>query len=279
MNITVETITPEIASEMLKHLVPDRQRKLSRSVVENYARMMKLGLWKLTHQGIGFDVSGELIDGQHRLHAIVESGATVQMLVARDIEGEHAIDCLDRGEERTVAQQLTLRHGFPHGAPVSCLCRKILACCLSSQFQNPGKFNVSYALSVYEEYADDINFVLSRRSTEKGFRGSIIQTAAAFAMGTEREKARTFYVDLLQSRIKHDKGDPILVLRKFLEWNHNRAFKSEIHGVKTVLTCMMHYCKGEKMDKVYDSNNGMDFFLCGQREKVSKVLTKCGFIG
>ena len=41
------------------------------------ARDMKAGHWRLTHQGIAFDPAGVLIDGQHRLWAIVESDTTL----------------------------------------------------------------------------------------------------------------------------------------------------------------------------------------------------------
>jgi hypothetical protein len=61
---------------------------------------MKNGAFELTHQGIAFYEDGCLADGQHRLSAIVKSGVTVQMMVARGIEKGRAID---RNRPRSIA--------------------------------------------------------------------------------------------------------------------------------------------------------------------------------
>lgn len=43
------------------------------------------GLWRLTPQGIAFSSDGVLLDGQHRLAAIVECGKTIEMWVAYNV--------------------------------------------------------------------------------------------------------------------------------------------------------------------------------------------------
>jgi len=278
MNVSIETVTPEIAAGMLTHLVPERQRKLSLKVVENYSRMMKAGMWKLTHQGIGFDTNGELIDGQHRLHSVVKSGATVQMLVAREIEGENTIDALDRGEERRVGQQLQLRHGFTKGRDVSHLCRQILVILCASHWKQAGKFNVGYALNVYEAYSDEINFVLERRSTTKGLRSCTLMTACVFAMGAHKESMRDFYSKITNTVRDEDKDNAAYALRKYLRQNPVFTFKSEMSGIKTILMCAMRFHKNEPVALIREGEEGYNFFLESQREKVDKVLQQCGFI-
>ena len=57
------------------------------------------GDWQLTHQGIAFDTTGRLIDGQHRLHAIIEAGVPVQILVTRGCSAS-SFSILDRGANR-----------------------------------------------------------------------------------------------------------------------------------------------------------------------------------
>ncbi len=56
-------------------------RKVRKSRVRLYARDMAAGRWLFNPQGIEFAVDGTLINGQHRLMAIVQSGVTVQMVV------------------------------------------------------------------------------------------------------------------------------------------------------------------------------------------------------
>jgi hypothetical protein len=84
MKITMETITPEIASEYLA-LNHAGNRKISKATVKKYAEDMSSGRFQTTHQGIAFNQNGELVDGQHRLSAIVASGVSLLMVVAHGV--------------------------------------------------------------------------------------------------------------------------------------------------------------------------------------------------
>lgn len=80
-------VTPTIAKGWLaqdnqNYRVPDEH------VIDGLARAMSAGEWKLTPQGISFDPEGLLIDGQHRLYAIVKSGVSVWMFVAFNVPKE-----------------------------------------------------------------------------------------------------------------------------------------------------------------------------------------------
>lgn len=73
-------ITPKMAEIML--LRNHKNRDPRKGHVSFLAGQMLNGKFLLTHQGIAFDAGGVLIDGQHRLMAIVESGVTVTMVVS-----------------------------------------------------------------------------------------------------------------------------------------------------------------------------------------------------
>lgn len=108
MSTAVELVTPSIASEILKN--NNGNRNIRRSVVEHYAKEMKNGSWQLTHQGVAISVDGELLDGQHRLSAVVKSGVSVKMLVTRGCEREQfrMMDVgLSRNAEDTVGVKRT----------------------------------------------------------------------------------------------------------------------------------------------------------------------------
>src|SRR5690606_39031073 len=65
------------------------------------------GAWQITGEAIKFDTNGALADGQHRLSAVVESGASVDMLVVRGVAPE-AQTVMDSGAKRTASDALTL---------------------------------------------------------------------------------------------------------------------------------------------------------------------------
>lgn len=79
-------VTPDLAAKWLERNT--RNRPLNGGVVEKYATDMKAGRWMLTGDAIAFDKTGAIVNGQHRLWAVFESGLTVRMLVMFDLEPE-----------------------------------------------------------------------------------------------------------------------------------------------------------------------------------------------
>lgn len=81
---TLEVITPEYARMLLER--NQSNRKVIRARVLEYADMMIRGEWVDRHPGtIAVGTSGYLIDGQHRLLAVIESGVTITAFVAWNI--------------------------------------------------------------------------------------------------------------------------------------------------------------------------------------------------
>lgn len=98
-------VTPKIAEAYLRH--NKKNVALRRKVVDFYAAQMKKKQWKETAEAIQFSENGNLIDGQHRLHAIVKSGVTLRLLVARDVPRD-AFHVLNTGRKRTSSDLLTI---------------------------------------------------------------------------------------------------------------------------------------------------------------------------
>jgi hypothetical protein len=94
-----------LAAEWLKKNTLNRP--LSRQTVTQLARAIERGEWKLTHQGIAFDEEGRLVDGQHRLEAVVKAGIAVDMLVAHGV-ARTAFTVMDTGRKRTGRDALSL---------------------------------------------------------------------------------------------------------------------------------------------------------------------------
>jgi hypothetical protein len=89
----VVTITPARAAELLA--ANSTNRPLSRAVVHGFAEAMRRGEWMVTHQGIAFDVHGVLVDGQHRLAAIIDADQSVELTV---FTGRCCVDPTERAK-------------------------------------------------------------------------------------------------------------------------------------------------------------------------------------
>lgn len=101
----IETITPDIAKEYLRCNLKNRLVKPRN--VESIARQIKRGEYKLTHQGIAFNRNGELVDGQHRLLAVIMANQPVEMMVTRGLDNDVVL-AIDRGVNRSVRDTLTI---------------------------------------------------------------------------------------------------------------------------------------------------------------------------
>ena len=140
---TVKAVTPELAAEILSKLEKSqtegtfRQRNARDRAIHRYAQDMKAGKWILTHQGIAFDDKERLIDGQNRLWAVVRSKVTVLMTVTTGVPHNGkltAMDVIDIGSPRTVAQAFQVSHGYGSEAgEVANLARQIVRMVMSTR--------------------------------------------------------------------------------------------------------------------------------------------------
>lgn len=103
--VTVETIGPAAATQMLARQVVG-QRTLNNGRVARYADDIRNQYWEVTHQGIAFDEDGMLMDGQHRLAAIVLSDTPTPVLVFRNVPTEFFY-LVDGGFSRSTQSFLT----------------------------------------------------------------------------------------------------------------------------------------------------------------------------
>ena len=77
----VVLVTPKQAKVWLKSNDSTKNRGISQRRVAAYANDMRHGNWQLTHQGICFGLNGVLIDGQHRLLAVILANVSVLLVV------------------------------------------------------------------------------------------------------------------------------------------------------------------------------------------------------
>lgn len=95
-----ELVTPHKAERWLK--LNKENRNIRSGCVWLLAREMKEGEWKENGETIKFDVEGNLIDGQHRLSAIIKSGCSQKIFIARGVE-RVAFPTIDQGTSRSLS--------------------------------------------------------------------------------------------------------------------------------------------------------------------------------
>ncbi len=93
-------VCPALAAFMLSSSAGNRA--LRKYHISSLASDMASGKWITTNQGIGFTKEGVLVDGHHRLQAVVESGATIKIQVSFGLDS-NAYQVIDQGVIRTTA--------------------------------------------------------------------------------------------------------------------------------------------------------------------------------
>ena len=99
----LETVTPALAAEWLGANHGNRNQRPR--AVSAYARDILNGAWLITGESIKFDWNDRLIDGQHRLEAVIVTGHTIRTLVVRNLN-PIVQGVLDTNAKRTAADAL-----------------------------------------------------------------------------------------------------------------------------------------------------------------------------
>jgi len=99
----IVTVTPEMARKMLEKNEGNRPKK--KSVVARYAAIMLAGNWSLSPDGLIFGRDGRLLQGQHRLSAVIIADVPVDFVVWRDVD-DTVFRVLDRGAIRSASDAL-----------------------------------------------------------------------------------------------------------------------------------------------------------------------------
>lgn len=118
----VIVFTPEDAKEILARR-NTHNRSLSDKAVANYARDMASGNWLQNGEAIKFATDGTLLDGQHRLAAIVAAGVSVPMLVVTGLPAATQ-ETMDAGRKRSLSDAFSLR-GEAHATVLASVLRRV----------------------------------------------------------------------------------------------------------------------------------------------------------
>lgn len=220
MKTEIETVTPQRASELL------RQNRSNRPVVKRRVDMLAQaivdGQWKVTHQGVALLPDGELLDGQHRLMAVQQSGKSVKMMVTT--LDENVFDVIDTGRPRSARDALAL-------AGVTWAQRLPAAIRLVDHYRGPGADGaiggssrltnhdyvvIAKQVPLYEAYApsaERIANALGRRGLATGLLAAMVAIAedAPNARSAQHEFWRR-----LENPEMLPAGSPVLALRRWL---------------------------------------------------------------
>lgn len=273
MKTQVKEITPQWAEKVLKEN-NTHNRRLNENRVGTIAADMVAGCFVLTHQGIAFAEDGTLIDGQHRLAAVVQSGVSVQMLVTTGLPRSHqdgvsldTIDVIDCGGLRTVGQQLSLAHGIQDANHVAAAIKMVAMICLPGKLY---KLTTAQTLKILDEYSQHVEAVLNTKYSRALGRAGVYGTLVFC------RPARTEAVDDFISKYctleQIPQNSPISALRrKMLGVTGATSNTQALDVARDTATAVMKHCEGQKMSLVRTCEDGLRYFRGLQKSRVKMV--------
>lgn len=142
ISIEVKEITPELAKDILENhnnLNRNRNKEHVKALLYN----MKQGTWRFNGDTIRFDKDGELIDGQHRLAALVEFGKPLPMIVVKGFDKE-TIKTIDQEIKPRNLADLFKMNGVKDAVAVSAIINRFFAMSVTNSFISSNRYNLSH---------------------------------------------------------------------------------------------------------------------------------------
>lgn len=217
---SVEIICSQTANQYLAQ--NKKNRKPCNKTISKLAKDMANGNWHLTGDSVKFDTDGVLIDGQHRLMAVVQCGIPQQMLVVRNVTPAAKI-VTDTGKPRVFSNVLEFDN---------CKNAKDVATIARAAYEfHHGKQSASTAVSHCEliaflnenpEIHDCATWSTSNRKHYSNFGHMAIWGAVYFATGKVDEDKRDEFFDLLKLPPQNAKH-PCTVVKNTLIANYRKG--------------------------------------------------------
>jgi len=213
-------ITPFVAKELLKANV--HNRKISGLTVKKYINEMESGEWMLSPQGIGFNDKGELIDGQHRLQAIIDSNITVPILVVTGLP-IRTQEKVDRQKKRSLYDVFYLAGYADNRREVQIATFLTLLRRGVTKYSDYSDSEVRECLECHRESINKIIIETKAKSGNRGFGRVGFLGACVLYYEIDRDKATDFIRKVISgSMITYD--NPAMRLRRYLlEEGHLRT--------------------------------------------------------
>lgn len=233
----MEVITPQKAQDILDNHNFDN-RVLKQAVVRRYADEMRSGNWRETHQGIAINEKGNLVDGQHRLHAIIRADMPIKMLITT-YKGDASpkLVPIDIQAVRTRADIA----GIPK---YEC---DVLIAIISSLYSSRTYQSPVYLASIYDAVSKHMAAVSNVASSEKTKPGKGVSAGGLRCAGVKAAVMLAHvrginwlsqYEEIL-TKSDNDLNDRLIAVRDFIDNTRGTQVTSQRRRLFAAMMCMI----------------------------------------
>lgn len=238
LNCFLVVVTPEMAKQWLQK--NSFNRPLKPKLVDNYVRQIESGNWHRTHQGIAFDEEGTVLDGQHRLHAIVKTGQPQPMLIFLN-ENQSNHESIDGGKQRTLLDvvRLELLDDTIKGRHI-CVLKEMWA---GRYCKNQNHLSATEIINMYRRHHLVVRFAVDMLDNSIADNTTLLAVIARACHTVPKDKLLEFCNIIRTGSGDHPSAKLVLEFRHWLLRLRDRqeATRREIYKrAETVLNAFIH---------------------------------------
>jgi hypothetical protein len=262
LNIEIGKIYPPMAQKMLDNQI--HNRKLKNQLIYRLIQDLKAGKWPLTGEAIIENDKGQVINGQHRLTAIVKSGIPMVTLIIRGIK-EDAEAAIDTGRQRTPGDVFQLR-GVNFSSFISRTSKLMVMFdtkldeIIEAQRITRDIGTISNPV-IYQYYLDHKNEIETACFHFKKNHPSIIKTGRsvmsfvlAYLKRIDEAKAYEFIESYETGTLKNKNWRPLMEIRDdFMTRDRKKVKLNELHKISTLFGLWNVIYHGDSLETVKEN--------------------------
>jgi hypothetical protein len=182
LNVRGEVIDAALAEKYLAKNI--KNRPLRESHVNDLVQAILRGNWKPGSDCIVFDRAGNMLNGQHRLTAVIQAnqikpGISIECMVRRNASSEEAF-ALDQGYVRKASDIINMHGGFGRLNDEQAAALKLVLANGSSKTAS-SRLSALVLTDAVKKYRKSIDFVYALLPDGKNFKGSPFAAACISA--------------------------------------------------------------------------------------------------
>ena len=210
-------VTPDLACEMLEK--NDMNRNVDEKRVRQYAKDMKVGRWAMNGSTIVVAEDGTLLDGQHRLWAIIEANVPVKLLIVYNADKD-SIVTMDIGKARSASNIMQIEQSA-HSVTAATLTKLLWIHDFVDEKLAPMSCCLDVSNTELRNYCSECRDMIEQAADIAEHKHPFVKSHMALAYcligrtTAHRDKMKSFF-DALKTGCNIDMKHPIMTLRNRL---------------------------------------------------------------
>lgn len=249
-NITVENITVDKAKKFLEH--NDNNRKFNKNHVKELVDAMKNGNFiGCNGDLIQFDKYGNLMNGQHRLRAIVESGIPQKMEIGYGYEEDVKYHINDGRPVSLTDNGKMFLNGYGVDASSFSVAKRVLGYNNVHNFDGKMNFDVMEIEKYVIDNLDDFKHISTRKKSKlcQIRNKTLVKAIEIVANQKSNGKSKAFF-DMLYSCENLVKGSPAYTLSAWYKAHERYGTFGENGATMATIIALNAFMNGESLGKI-----------------------------